>query len=112
MSDTKIDRIIIALEMEDLPQNREQVGVMIDCLELFCQRGNRHGEVWKNSGWQGALFDARKKIERLWNEFMAGDTPPDDLDSALDAINYLAFFVRAQRTGLKSLWKWAGDGGS
>jgi len=86
-----------------------QAEVMVAALQLFHLRSERHGDVWKASGWQGMLVDARKKVERLWNEFMAQSEIPEDLDSAYDAINYLAFFIRAQHEDVGSTWNWGYD---
>jgi len=107
----KISKIASAMEMDPNEESvRRQIAVFVDAMEIYKERNKRHKDVWKDSGWQGALFDSRKKVERLWNEFMGSPNPPKDFDSALDAINFLAFFIRAREDGTESVWRWTGDG--
>lgn len=85
---------------------REQAMVFVEAFRIFVQRSERHGESWKQSGWRGAMFDSRKKMDRLWQEFMVNDEPPGDLDSALDLLNFVAFFVRGRTHGVEGSWEW------
>lgn len=102
----RVSKILIAMDMEDNLENRSQVTVFVDTLSIFRERSKRHSGVWKDSGWRGALFDTRKKTDRLWNEFMVSDNPPEDLDSAYDAINFLAFFIRGKKANINGTWRW------
>lgn len=101
-----VEQILSMLGYERNPSNVHQLSVFLAAFETYAERNARHADTWKDSGWRGALFDIRKKIDRLWNEYMVSDTPPNDLDSAMDAINYLAFFVRARETGVEGTWRW------
>jgi len=85
---------------------REQAEVFVEAFRIFVERSERHGDSWKQSGWRGALFDSRKKMDRLWQEFMVNDEPPRDLDSALDLLNFVAFFVRGRTHGVEGTWEW------
>ncbi len=84
----------------------EQMDVFLGAFRIFANRSARHTETWKDSGWRGALFDIRKKVDRLWNEFMVQPYPPEDFDSAYDAINFLGFFIRAREYGIQGVWRW------
>lgn len=85
---------------------REQAMVFVQAFLIFCQRTDRHGSSWKQSGWRGALFDSHKKMDRLWQEFMINEEPPPDLDSALDLLNFVAFFVRGRANNIEGTWGW------
>lgn len=85
---------------------REQAMVFAEAFLIFIQRTDRHGSSWKQSGWRGALFDSRKKMDRLWQEFMINEEPPPDLDSALDLLNFVAFFVRGRANNIEGTWGW------
>jgi hypothetical protein len=102
---------LITIHVEDCDSAQdaidlEQLTVFVDAWRIFRNRSARHGEGWKNSGWRGALFDMHKKMDRLWNEFMLSKSPPSDYDSALDLMNFAAFFIRGRRDGLTGRWQW------
>lgn len=84
----------------------EQAEVFAEAYMIFLDRSQRHADTWKDSGWRGALFDIRKKIDRLWNEHIVSGDAPADNDSALDAINFLAFFIRAKNNHIEGVWRW------
>lgn len=77
-----------------------QLEVFIRAMEVYGARNKRHQSIFYASGWRGALVDIRKKTDRLWNEFwftrdvdlIEKDAP--DMDSAIDLVNFVAFFVR------------------
>ena len=107
MSDgSLVAEILREMGIAPTEDHQEQLGVFLQAFEIFVERTERHGDTWKASGWRGALFDMHKKMDRLWNEFMVSDSPPEDVDSALDLINFAAFFVRAQQQGIKGTWRW------
>ena len=97
VEESRIDSVLDALMVDRTPENREQMRVYLTAFEVFLERNRRHRAQWRVGGIQGLLVDIRKKVERMWNEFMLSDTPPSDVDSAVDAINYLAFFVQGVR---------------
>lgn len=89
-----------------------QMAVFLEAFRIYQERNARHGDVvWKASGWNGMLNDMRKKLDRVWFEFMSiqadEDTSEMDLDSALDLLNYTVFFIRQVRASDKNgYWPW------
>jgi hypothetical protein len=94
------ERAIEVLNVLMVEANEENVGqmeVFLEVFDIYVSRNRRHRSQWRVGGVGGLLVDLRKKVERLWNEFMLSPVPPTDEDSAIDAINYAAFFIRARR---------------
>ena len=75
--------------------------VFLPAVALMCGRAPLRGQIWTQSGWRGALYEARKKMHRLWYSWWEGDGSDDD--SALDLLNYLGFSIRARNAGI-SAW--------
>lgn len=86
--------------------NRQYMSGLLMAAEIYAERGQRHGDVWKDSGWKGMLFDMHKKMDRLWNEYMVSEKPPSDLDSAVDLINYTVFFILGKINNNDGKWRW------
>jgi hypothetical protein len=75
----------------------EQFSVLLRALQVFAARNERYQDQWKTSGWRGALYDLRKKADRLFRQYWGGaPTPGADEDDAIDAINFAAFFIRGR----------------
>jgi len=108
--DARISAVLEALHVSATQENRAQMGVYLQAFGVFLERNKRHKAGWRVAGVMGILVDIRKKTERLWTEFVLGDTPPDDVDSAVDLINYTAFFVQAvgeEKSGRTvGTWQW------
>jgi hypothetical protein len=69
-------------------------------IQVMVSRFNKRGGGWRQSGWKGALFETRKKLERLWLScWVNGDC--DDKDSAVDMLNFAGFFIRGKLYGLE-----------
>ena len=74
-------------------------------VRLMAERTTAYGLVWKQYGALSNLLSAARKIDRLMNIwwFATEDQPPalhkDALDDAMDAINYLGFFIQNAREG-------------
>lgn len=106
----KIKAILDTLQVEQTAENAAQLGVYLQAYSVFLDRNQRHNAAWRIAGVPGLLVDIRKKVERLWNEFMLSERRPPDVDSAIDAINYLAFFIQAigeERNGHSvGSWSW------
>lgn len=88
--------------MDDTTSN--QAAVFGKCLEIFESRTSAYGEVWKQYGALSNLLSAARKIDRLMEMWWRGDGSvpaihKDALDDAIDAMNYLAFFVRNATEG-------------
>jgi hypothetical protein len=70
--------------------------VFLPCLRIMCERGyDPKGSTWRKAGRLAVLADVRKKFERLWERAWIKGKRHDD--SALDLINYTAFYLRADR---------------
>jgi hypothetical protein len=79
-----------------------QRSILMDALDIYKQRNAQYHDSWKHSGWRGALFDMRKKVERAWKHlFNAPDDyySKEDEDELIDIINYAVFCIRAIREG-------------
>ena len=79
-------------------------------IRIMVDRSNLRGELWQQSGWRGALYEARKKMERLWRSWWLGDQTDDD--SALDLLNFTGFFIRAATDKYEEPWGMYGAPGS
>lgn len=103
-------RVLAELNVDLTSENIEQMKVYLMAFEVFLERNRRHRAQWRVGGIQGLLVDLRKKCERMWNEFMLSPTPPKDVDSPIDMINYGAFLVQAlaeeARGGKVGAWIW------
>lgn len=78
----------------------QQFAVFMEAYMIFRERNGRYNDEWRVTGWKGALFELRKKVSRVWRVFWKGTaTKPDHLlyDDALDAINFIVFFIRLHR---------------
>ncbi len=70
--------------------------VFLPCLEIMCRRPwNPEGQTWRQAGRLGALADVRKKFQRLWERAWIHGKEHDD--SAIDLINYVGFYLRADK---------------
>lgn len=102
--------IAVLDDVEPSDENVEQMAVFLEVYDIYVSRNRRHRSQWRVGGVAGILVDLRKKVERLWNEFMLSPVPPVDEDSAIDLINYAAFFIRARREAdagqVVGTWVW------
>lgn len=103
-------RVLNELNVDVTSENLEQMKVYLMAFEIFLERNRRHRAQWRVGGIQGLLVDMRKKMERMWNEFMLSPVPPKDVDSPIDLINYGAFLVQAlaeeKRGSRVGTWIW------
>jgi len=109
-------RVLDELNVEATPAHIGHMTVLLRAFSIFVDRNKRHQDGWRVAGTTGIMVDIRKKVERMWTEYVLTDKEdqPRDADSALDAINYSAFLVRAvdeeQTTGNPvGNWKWKKD---
>ena len=70
----------------------DQFKVYMEALDIYVEREATHGGLWKESGAADTAFHLKSKALRISNNL-------DNLDDALDAINYAAFTVRNVRAG-------------
>lgn len=81
-----------------------QLAVLMEAHAVYRQRSASYGAVWQHYGAQSNLLSAARKVDRLmemwWhNPDGAKALQKDATDDAIDAINYLSFFVRNARDG-------------
>lgn len=80
------------------PTTVEQMDVFREALELFEQRNNSddgYSDLWKEYGWEDSLVHMRSKLRRVEQRFR--NLTSQDLDDALDLLNYTVFFIRNVR---------------
>lgn len=97
---TQLDNgeLLVLLGLEPTQSNVEQFAVFLAALQIHNERNARYQDVWKESGWKGALFDLRKKASRLFKQFGGEkETEGANEDDAYDLINFTAFFLRARQ---------------
>jgi hypothetical protein len=117
MLDINKARSIIALTSlgdDSNNDNIEQMAVLLEVFKLYVQRSEQHGQTWKELGALNNLARLVTKTNRLKHQFWdkhevlraefpeaveVEGSPTEDLDDALDAINYLVFFIRQARLG-------------
>lgn len=86
----------------------QQFRIFMEALKVYDQRNMKYKDNWKRMGWRGVLIRIRERAERLWDDLW--DAPgfpddetegvePNDVDDALDLINFAAFLVRGVRAG-------------
>lgn len=87
------------------PGNLEHFEFLMKCLKLHNDRTRAYGTVWKRYGALSNLLSAARKVDRLmesWWRRGEGHAPAlhkDNMDDALDAVNYLVFMMRNARAG-------------
>lgn len=89
--------------------NAEHLGVLLEAMDLYVERSEAYGQVWKQYGALNNLVRLATKVDRLmkvwWHNVTSSKAGhpsaihKSNLDDALDAINYDIFFVRAARLG-------------
>lgn len=82
--------------------------VLEEALDIYLKRHPHYGDQWKKYGWRGAIYNARRKVERMWAQLWNAE--PSDavaeatkqvsgVDDGLDTIVYLAMAIVAVREG-------------
>jgi len=87
-----------------VPSSIEQLrDILNEAADIYERRDKQYGDQWKKYGWRGALYNARRKVERAWEQLWdhdptvtLDDDPTDDL---LDTINYCAMCIMEVRAG-------------
>lgn len=85
-------------------ENAMQLIVFLQALRTYDSRTSAYGQVWKQYGALSNLLSVARKTDRImsswWHE--EGEKPvlhKDNLDDAIDLLNYTAFFIRNAREG-------------
>lgn len=84
------------------PAEGEQARVLMEALVIFGEKNAKYKDNWRRQGFRGPLYDLRRKVERMWDEFWHKEVREDeelDVDDGLDVINYAGILVRALREG-------------
>ncbi len=83
---------------------QDQLIVFLTAVKIFDDRDKVYGDTWTTYGALNNLLRAATKVDRsmeIWWHDQGGNPlmHKDNLDDAIDAINYLAFFIRCVRAG-------------
>lgn len=91
------------LVLEEDKNANDHSEVLDEALRIYVERSQSYGQVWTHYGARANLLNAARKIDRLMESWWRGEGIPalhkDNLDDAIDAINYLTFFIRCARDG-------------
>lgn len=69
--------------------------VLFEAFEVMRERNSKYADLWMEYG-------ARDSYEHMKSKFLRSNlafTYPEDLDDAIDLINYTVFFIRNIRAG-------------
>lgn len=83
----------------------ELAAVLNEALAIYAERQKSYGQQWRKYGVKGALYSARRKIERAWAQLWDGPAESHPLagvsgvDDLLDTINYAAMAILCVRSG-------------
>jgi len=96
-----------ALGLEPTPDAISQLsGPFALALTIMCERGyDPDGRSWKVKGWKGLVVDILNKAGRI--KFHSWEHSEFDPDSAIDLVNFAAFYWRLRNEG--SRWGWLGE---
>lgn len=73
------------------------VNAFLPALRIMCEKGSMRGDfTWKEAGWRGQLYEAQKKMRRVWACWWRSK-PYAYMDDAFDLLNYTGFFIRLAR---------------
>ena len=99
-----LDELLEACGIEYNEEVVEQIAVFLTALKLYEERNRTYRNIWETYGALNNLLRAATKVDRsmeIW--WHSRDPNPllhkDNLDDAIDAINYLVFFIRCVRSG-------------
>lgn len=92
------------LGAEPTDELMEQFGTLVEALQIYEDRSQSYGQVWRQYGALSNLLSVARKADRLmecwWhNPDGAKALTKDALDDAFDMINYATFFIRNEREG-------------
>jgi len=92
-----------ALSIEQTDTNFHQARVLATALALFAERNAITPDAWTAAGFLGNLLTANGKVGRLmsnlWYQVGEDGRKEKPIDNALDAITYMAFFIRSFEAG-------------
>jgi hypothetical protein len=101
-----MEEVLAAFGVEPTTEVQDQLLVFLTALKIFDERDKVYGDTWTTYGGLNNLLRAATKVDRSmevwWHDSSHNGNPlmhKDNLDDAIDAINYLAFFIRCVRSG-------------
>ncbi len=92
---------------EQGPTTERIRAILNEAADIYDDRHPHYGDQWRKYGWRGALYSARRKVERAWAQLWDAPAEPvedeeqgtNGTDDVLDAIVYLAMAVLEAREG-------------
>lgn len=94
------------LAASDIPYSEETVQHLshfLDALRVHSQRSKSYSDAWRHYGALSNLLTMARKIDRLmavhWNPQGRLEFHKDELDDAVDLLNYTVFFMRNVNAG-------------
>jgi len=97
---TPIQQALRLLGLKQTDTNVDQLHVMVEALAIFQEHTDRLGELWREVEPEDTAHHIRHKAQRVFHaEVNGAERDRESLedfgrDSALDLINYAAFYVR------------------
>lgn len=92
--------------LDGTEDNREHLDVLVRCLLTYSSREQVYGAAWRQYGAVSNVLSMARKVDRIMNEWWAAlvrgevrDRDGEELDDAVDLINYTVFFLRNVRDG-------------
>lgn len=91
--------------IEQTADNLAQFDTFMEALKVYNDRTAPYGQAWEQYGALSNLLNMARKVDRLmavWWRGSGEDQPAlhkDNLDDAIDLLNYDAFFIRNARRG-------------
>lgn len=99
-------RFLNDLGLPDTEDNLEQLLVLAECLVIYSSRDGVYGAAWRQYGAVSNVLSMARKVDRVMNEWWSSllrgevsDRDGEELDDAVDLINYTVFFLRNVRDG-------------
>lgn len=101
-----VEDLLAAFNVDISDDNIEQLLVLMSALRIYDERAKIYGDTWTTYGGLNNLLRAATKVDRsmeIWWHDQSDNANPlmhkDNLDDAIDAVNYLVFFIRCVRAG-------------
>lgn len=102
LQDNAIVDLFRAFGIDNTEDNRNQLRVMVEAVQVYDKRSAVYGQLWQQYGALSNLLSVARKADRLMEEWWHNDGAPpvmhkDALDDAVDLLNYTVFFMRNAR---------------
>jgi hypothetical protein len=93
------EQFLVACDFTPTPEAVAQlVEAFLPCLAIICERGyDPNGANWRSMGWRGLIFEAKKRLNRLF--FNSWKNRTYDPNNAIDLMNYVAYYYRLRNEG-------------